>query len=79
MSGLGNPVALQANFTVDPLRTVKLLPGCREEITGGTGKKRKTSYKSCPIEFVPRDGPPLIVHKFILLRVGSPTSVVFKS
>ena len=44
MSGLGNPVALQANFTVDHLRTVKLMTGCREEIKGGTEKKRKTSY-----------------------------------
>ena len=45
MSGLGNPVALQANFTVDPLRTVKLLPGCREEITGGTVTKKEYNFQ----------------------------------
>ena len=58
MSGLGNPVALQANFTVDPLRTVKLLPGCREEITGGTGKKRKTSLPVVPSNLSLEVGPP---------------------
>ena len=41
MSGIGNPLALQANFTVEPLRTVKLLLGCNEEITGGTEKKHR--------------------------------------
>lgn len=38
MPGMGNPLALHDNFTVEPLRTVKLLLGCNEEITGGTGK-----------------------------------------
>lgn len=39
ISGRGNPVALQASLTVDPLRTVKLLPGCIVEITGGTTER----------------------------------------
>lgn len=39
MPGMGNPLALHDNFTVEPLRTVKLLLGCNEEITGGTEKK----------------------------------------
>lgn len=36
ISGVGNPVALQANLTVEPFRTVRFLPGCKLEITGGT-------------------------------------------
>ena len=36
ISGLGNPVALQTSFTVDPFRTVILRPGLSIEITGGT-------------------------------------------
>ena len=36
ISGLGNPVALQTNFTVEPLRTVIFRPGLSIEITGGT-------------------------------------------
>ena len=36
ISGFGNPVALQTNLTVDPLRTVIFRPGLSIEITGGT-------------------------------------------
>ena len=39
IAGLGNPVALQTNFTVEPLRTVIFRPGLSIEITGGTKMK----------------------------------------
>ena len=41
ISGLGNPVALQTSFTVDPFRTVMLRPGLSIEITGGTETIRR--------------------------------------
>ena len=44
ISGLGNPVALQTSFTVDPFRTVILRPGLSIEITGGTEKIKRDQY-----------------------------------
>ena len=52
MSGIGNPLALQANFTVEPLRTVKLLLGCNEEITGGTEKQKNLKLKKKPLKIL---------------------------
>ena len=46
MLGMGNPLALHDNFTVEPLRTVKLLLGCNEEITGGTGTQNTFYFKT---------------------------------
>lgn len=43
--GLGKPVALQANFTVEDLRTLNLLAGFNKVTRGGTGKKEKRKRK----------------------------------